>query len=242
MRNKIGNLFMLLGAALVFAALLLLQHNQREAQEAEYAAVNLLPEVIAEIEVRNERLTAEGAAIVSPAITPADGTEVASPAITPADGTLQPVATAQPDVTPAPTLYVNPYDSEMTVVEISGSGYIGYVSIPELSLELPVMSEWSYPKLRKAPCRYSGSTKTDDLVILAHNYSRHFGKISKLSIGDEVIFTDMNGVVTHYSVVETDTLSPYAVEEMTAGDYDLTLFTCTYGGKSRITVRCDRAE
>lgn len=26
---------------------------------------------------------------------------------------------------------------------------------------------------------------------------------------------------------------------MTSGDYPLTLFTCTYGGKSRITVRCD---
>ena len=33
-----------------------------------------------------------------------------------------------------------------------------------------------------------------------------------------------------------------AVEEMTAGEYDLTLFTCTYGGQSRVTVRCDREE
>ena len=29
---------------------------------------------------------------------------------------------------------------------------------------------------------------------------------------------------------------------MTAGDFDLTLFTCTYGGKSRVTLRCDRVE
>ena len=35
-------------------------------------------------------------------------------------------------------------------------------------------------------------------------------------------------------------LQPTAVEEMTSGDYDLTLFTCTYGGATRFTVRCLR--
>lgn len=224
MRNKLGNLLMLLGAALVIAALLLFAYNRREAQNAQSAAEELLPQVIAEIEVRNEQLTAQGAAVLVPAVE--SGEE----------------ETLQPGATPAPTLFVNPYDSKMTIVEIDGNGYIGTVNIPKLQLELPVMSEWSYPKLRKSPCRYSGSTKTDDLVILAHNYSRHFGKIKQLNVGDEVVFTDMNGVVTHYSVAEVDTLLPYDVEEMTAGDFDLTLFTCTYGGKSRVTVRCDRAE
>jgi sortase A len=33
-------------------------------------------------------------------------------------------------------------------------------------------------------------------------------------------------------------LSPFAVEEMTSGDWDMTLFTCTVGGQSRVTVRC----
>ena len=55
-----------------------------------------------------------------------------------------------------------------------------------------------------------------------------------------VAFTDMNGVVTRYQVVDMDELSPYAVAEMVSGEFDLTLFTCTYGGKKRVTVRCDR--
>lgn len=29
---------------------------------------------------------------------------------------------------------------------------------------------------------------------------------------------------------------------MTDAHWDLTLFTCTYGGKSRVTVRCTRAD
>lgn len=136
----------------------------------------------------------------------------------------------------------DPYDSEMTVVDIDGYGYIGRISIPALNLELPVMSEWDYARLRIAPCRYTGSTKTDDLVIAAHNYRCHFGQIKNLEIGDEVYFVGMDGVVNYYTVAEIDILNPTAVEEMTSGEFDLTLFTCTYGGQSRVTVRCMRSQ
>ena len=55
-------------------------------------------------------------------------------------------------------------------------------------------------------------------------------------------FTDADGNVHCYAVAAVDVLDPTAVEEMTAGEFDLTLFTCTYGGKSRVTVFCDRIE
>lgn len=129
--------------------------------------------------------------------------------------------------------------AEMKEVEIDGYGYIGYVSIPSLALELPVMSSWSYPQLKLSPCRYFGSTKTDNLVIAAHNYTRHFGNLKNLSVGDAVYFTDMDGVISAYTVAEIDILSPTAIEEMTDSGYALTLFTCTYGGQSRVTVRCN---
>ncbi len=131
---------------------------------------------------------------------------------------------------------------EMAVAEIDGYEYVGYISIPALGLDLPVMSSWSYEQLKIAPCRYYGSTKTGNLVIAAHNYSRHFGNIKDLSQGDAVSFTDMEGTVTRYEVEEIDTLNPTAVEEMTDSGYALTLFTCTYGGQSRVTVRCSRVS
>ena len=130
----------------------------------------------------------------------------------------------------------------MKTVEIDGHTYIGYLAIPALGLELPMMADWSYPQLRISPCRYTGTLDGDDLVLMAHNYARHFGKISNLNPGDSVYFTDVDGVVTAYQVVASDILHPQAVEEMTAGHYDLTLFTCTYGGKTRVTIYCDRAE
>lgn len=139
------------------------------------------------------------------------------------------------------SVFIDPdfYDTEMTVTEIDGYGFVGYLSIPSLELELPVMADTSKAQLKLSPCRFSGSTKTDNLVIGAHNYNRHFGRISNLRIGDEILLTDMDGKTWEYSVVTTEILNPDDVKELTAGEFALTLYTCTYGGKTRVTVRCD---
>lgn len=131
---------------------------------------------------------------------------------------------------------------EMTEVKINGYYYIGFIGIPALELELPVMTDWDYKKLNIAPCRYYGNLYGDNLVVMAHNYPNHFGKLSELTMGDTVTFTDMNGETFTFEVAAIEVLVPEAVEEMIAGEYDLTLYTCTYGGQSRVTVRCDRVQ
>lgn len=88
----------------------------------------------------------------------------------------------------------------MTQVRIDGYDYIGCLTIPSLDLELPVMSDWDYTRLKIAPCLYYGSLETDNMVIAAHNYDCHFGRLSQLNIGDEIIFTYMNSVVCRYRV------------------------------------------
>ena len=128
----------------------------------------------------------------------------------------------------------------MDFLTISEYEFIGYLSIPTLRLNLPVMSEWSYDNLNLAPCRYSGSPATDDFVIAAHNYSSHFGFISSLNVGDTVSFIDVHSHQINYNVEMIDMLSSTDVNDMTSGKYDLTLFTCTYSGQARITVRCNR--
>lgn len=129
-------------------------------------------------------------------------------------------------------------DAEMPTIEIDGYRYIGVLSIPSLDLELPVMEEWDYTRMRIAPCRYSGSAYSGNLIIAGHNYSSHFGNLRDLQSGDEVFFTDMSGNVFVYSVLLIEILDGTAVEEMESGDWDLTMFTCTIGGEARVTVRC----
>lgn len=132
-------------------------------------------------------------------------------------------------------------DPEMPVTEIDGYGYVGYLAIPKLELELPVMSQWDYGRLRIAPCRQFGSSRTDDLVIAAHNYKSHFGRFNELEVGDTVTFTDMEGIENRYEVAAMETLAPTEVDAVQNSGYDLVLYTCTYGGRTRVTVFCDRA-
>jgi sortase A len=134
-------------------------------------------------------------------------------------------------------------DTDMPTEQIGDYEYIGELAIPALELELPIISQWDYKALKIAPCRYTGSVYTDDLVIAAHNYATHFGRLKELSVGDEVDFTDLNGETFTYQVAQKEILNPTAVEEMVENsDWDLTLFTCTIGGKSRVTIRCERVQ
>lgn len=129
---------------------------------------------------------------------------------------------------------------DMPTVELDGIAYVGLVRIPSQELELPVLAECTADNLKVAPCRFSGSVYLDNMVICAHNYSSHFGKMINLRIGDAVTFTDVEGNVFCYSVLELETVQPDQQEYMQTGDWDLTLFTCTWGGASRVTVRCER--
>ena len=133
---------------------------------------------------------------------------------------------------------VDPFEEEMKIEEIDGYGYIGYLSIPVLDIDLPVMADWDYNRLKISPCRYYGSTKTDNLVIAAHNYKYHFGYLGQLEVGDEIFFTDMDANLLHYKVTSVELLLPTDVDKIKEADDDLILYTCTYGGAKRITVRC----
>ncbi len=137
-----------------------------------------------------------------------------------------------------PDYLLNP-KMKMPVREIDGQEYIGVLRVPALSLKLPVLSDWDYDKLKIAPCRYVGSVYMNNMIIAAHNYWSHFGALRSLQPGDRVTFTDMNGNRFNYEVAQTQTLLPDDVREMKSGDWDLTLFTCTFGGGYRITVRCN---
>ena len=131
-------------------------------------------------------------------------------------------------------------DSEMTTVVMDGDEYVGYLTIPTLELELPVMSEWDYDRLKLSPCRYSGTAKTNNLAIAAHNYASHLGRIHELNPNDPVYFVDADNKIFRYKVVLVDTISSYDVEKVAESDYALTLFTCTYSGRERVAVYCEK--
>ncbi len=138
--------------------------------------------------------------------------------------------------------YVKNPEMEMPTVEVNGQECVGMIEIPALGLKLPVISEWSDAKLKKAPCRYSGSAYLKNMIIAGHNYRTHFSGTKRLNPGDSVVFTDADGNIFSYEVAEIETVGGYDIEKMEAGDWDLTLFTCTNKGKARAAVRCREIE
>lgn len=144
-----------------------------------------------------------------------------------------------PDGPDSPLEVTETIPAEMATVKVDGYDCIGILSIPVLELKLPVLADWSYSKLTKAPCHYYGTYYETDFVIAAHNYDSHFGRLPQLQPGDIVIFTDVSGEYHFYEVVLLETLPPQATQEMIASGFDLSLYTCTPGGGNRVTVRCN---
>lgn len=148
------------------------------------------------------------------------------------------------DVRSAMAANADPEPQEEPAEEITYD-YAGVIAIPDLSLELPVIDQWNYARLKVAPCRQSGAAADGDLVIAAHNYKSHFGYLDRLQPGASVIFTDMEGTVYRYAVEEIRQLEPEDVEDVSSvfsSEYPLVLYTCTPGGKARVAVFCRWAE
>ena len=205
-KKRVGIVFLVTGAVLLVAALLLYLHNEREDAYAGAAAGTALSAIQEAI----------------------DGQ------------TIPPMLDLSEEDEIEPTEETIPEPTELTVVNIDGNYYIGYIAIPNLELELPVMADWSMEKLQIAPCLQYGSPLTDDAVIAGHNYKEHFRPLHEIEQGEYLTFTDMTGYTIAYNVVDVKTIDPRSVYEVINSEYDLTLYTCTIGGASRVIVSCNR--
>ena len=214
MKNK-GKFLIITGLLLIAAALFLTVYNLYDEVRARRSVMEIMACIEADIPA-------------NPSTEPLEIPEEAN-------------TTASLEEVEVPDYLLNP-DMEMPTENINGIDYIGILRIPALELELPVISEWSYPRLKIAPCRYTGSAYQDDLIIAAHNYNSHFGNLKNLREGDTATLTDMDGNVFTYEMAELEILQPTDIEGMDSGEWELTLFTCTIGGSSRVTARFERVE
>lgn len=214
MHKKLGLVLVLAGALLIGGALALYGANRVEDEKAGAAAV-------------------ETAAVLQQQIEQAQTQH------------MQTEVQEQPeDVSPEPSMDAPVEDAETEPTPVAMVGdyeYLGVLSLPSLGLELPVMADWDYDRLKLAPCRQFGSAEEDNLVIAGHNYIGHFANLGMMKAGDSVTFTTMDGAVNTYVVAKTDIISPEDTEKVSESGYALTLYTCTYGRQNRVTVYCERA-
>ena len=117
---------------------------------------------------------------------------------------------------------------------------IGFITIPKLGVQLPVLSESSSTLLNISCCRLSGLVidKPNRLVIAGHNLKSHFGGLDTLIPGDEIAFTTIGGATYYYSAYEISSLHKTEGADVLAADgWDITLLTCKTDRTMRTMVR-----
>ena len=229
MGKKIGILSIAIGVCLLASAAGLIVYNKWEDMHAETASMQILHNVQQHLSEKTEESvpdTSEGdSADHENQDAEVNSGDTDSAEIEPGyDVEIEPAA---PSVPQMPTTNADGYEC------------IGILSIPVLNLELPVLTDWNYSKLKVAPCVYYGSYYEKDFVIAGHNYRAHFKRFPELQSGDIILLTDVTGKVHYYEVVLLETLTDNATEQMITSGFDLTLYTCTPGGGTgKVTVRC----
>lgn len=129
-----------------------------------------------------------------------------------------------------------------SVIEIDGRPYLGVLTIPSLGIQLPLLAECSEENLKLGPCRFQGTVADNNIMIAGHNYRRQLSPIKHMERGDTIEYRDVTGAVVVWQVEKTELVGGTDLEKMESGDWDMTLFTCNLGGKSRVTLRCLRSS
>ena len=138
-------------------------------------------------------------------------------------------------------------------LDISGTGIMGYITIPKISVELPIYHGTDEGVLQVAAGHLEGSSLPvggagTHAVISAHRglpSAKLFTNLDELEVGDRFTITVLNRVLT-YEVDQISIVLPTETDQLlpTEGMDYVTLMTCTpYGiNTHRLLVRGKRIE
>lgn len=128
--------------------------------------------------------------------------------------------------------------------EIKGNKVIGIIKIPKVELEYPILETTTKETLNLSITKFWGKeiNEIGNVTLAGHNNLSGvmFGKIKKLEDGDIIELTDIQNTTLKYKVFKTYIIDPNDIscilpeEENTR---EVTLITCTTGGKERYIVK-----
>ena len=139
-------------------------------------------------------------------------------------------------------------------VQTTESGYrystIATINIPKINVEYPILDgetdsvEETEALLKISPTKFWGPEPNEvgNFCIVGHNYrnSRFFSKVPTLENGDIIKITDLAGQTINYRVYNKYEVEPTDVSctsQLTNGNKEITLITCTNDSKMRVIVK-----
>lgn len=136
--------------------------------------------------------------------------------------------------------------AEEKTVAKDGTEYftIGVINIPAININYPILSTTTEELMKISVSKFWGANpnQVGNLCIVGHNYrnSKFFSKISTLETGDIIEITDLSGTTLQYSVYDKYIVDPTDVSctsQLTDGQKEVTLITCTSDSKHRTVVK-----
>ena len=152
-----------------------------------------------------------------------------------------------------PLMYYDQVEGYHDLLDITGTGIMGYIDIPKIGVQLPLYHGTSEGVLQIAVGHVEGSSlptggKNTHAVFSAHRglpSARLFTDLDKMEVGDTFQLTVVDRLMT-YEVDQILVVYPHEVEPLyvVEGEDYVTLVTCTpYGVNThRILVRGTRIE
>lgn len=128
--------------------------------------------------------------------------------------------------------------------EIKGNKVIGIIKIPKVELEYPILETTTKETLNLSITKFWGKdiNEIGNVTLAGHNNLSGvmFGKIKKLEEGDIIELTDIQNTTLKYKVFKTYIIDPNDISCILPEDEntrEVTLITCTTGGKERYIVK-----
>lgn len=135
---------------------------------------------------------------------------------------------------------------EQKLIANDGTVYytIGIINIPSINVNYPILSTYTDELLKTAPCKFHGANpnKVGNLCIAGHNYKndKFFSKAPTLEYGDIIEITDLTGTTLQYAVYDKYVVNPDELgctSQLTDGNREITLITCTNDNKQRHIIK-----
>ncbi|MEG2621221.1 MAG: sortase, partial [Bacilli bacterium] len=139
---------------------------------------------------------------------------------------------------------INP--SAEAEVKYKGNNFtvLGKIKIKKINFYQPILKENTKLAFNTSVVKMMGPDLNNpgNVSIAGHNYMKNvfFMKINKLVVGDIIIITDLSGKSLKYSVYEHNVASaddPSYLADNNNYVTEITLVTCTKGGKERYYVK-----
>ena len=128
-------------------------------------------------------------------------------------------------------------DNTMSVLSVDGIDFVGIIEMPRYNSALPVGAAWG--RSSEYPCRFSGSVYDGTMQIGATTQKGQYDFYRELSVGDTVVYTDMEGNRYTFAITSLRYEKHADQAALQREDVPLTLFIKNIYSFEYLIVFCD---